>query len=412
MPTPIHELVDHLFRHKAGQMVAILTRIFGVENLQLAEDVVQDTLLQALQQWSYRGVPENPGGWLMQVAKNRALDILRRQTNYRHKLETMADRERAVEIAFALEDVGGDDQLTMMFIGCHPALPAEAQIALLLKTVGGFGVSEIARAFVIPEATIAQRIVRAKRKIREQGLTFELPPREQLSARLDAVMMVLYLIFNEGYNTSQGDTLIRQDLCTEAVRLCSILAEHPLGQTPKVHALMALMLLQASRLPARVDETGDLLLLPEQDRSLWDKRAIAHGITHLGEAASGDELSEYHLQASIAACHAVAASYETTDWQSILSDYNQLVRINPSPVFALNRAVALAMVQGWQTGINALKAIQNLDHYYLLPATFGALYARAGQPDVAAEHYRSALSLTTSPVEQRFLTRQITRLQR
>jgi RNA polymerase sigma factor (sigma-70 family) len=242
MTDSISELVDHLFRHKTGQMVAILTHIFGIENLQLAEDVVQDTLLQALQQWSYRGVPQNPGGWLMQVAKNRALDILRRQANYRNKLGLLANREQAVELAFALEDVGGDDQLTMMFIGCHPALPAESQIALLLKTVGGFGISEIARAFLIPEATVAQRIVRAKRKIREQGLSFQLPSHEQLSARLDAVLMILYLIFNEGYNASQGDALIRHDLCTEAIRLCSILVEHPLGQTPKVHALMALML--------------------------------------------------------------------------------------------------------------------------------------------------------------------------
>lgn len=405
----IHELVDHLFRHKAGQMVAILTRIFGIENLQLAEDVVQDTLLQALQQWAYRGVPENPGGWLTQVAKNRALDILRRQAAYQGKIQRLAgqtaERAHALEVAF--EDVGGDDQLTMMFLGCHPALPVESQIALVLKTVGGFGVLEIARAFLISEATVAQRIVRAKRKIREQTLTFDLPPAEQLAARLDAVLLVIYLIFNEGYNASHGDALIRQELCSEAVRLGSLLAEHPLGQRPKVHALMALLLLQASRLPARLDESGDLLLLPDQDRSLWNRAAIGWGIYHLQRAASGDELSEYHLQAGIAACHAAAPDYEATDWQAILSYYDQLVRLNPSPIFALNRAVALAMVAGWQAGIDALNEITGLDGYYLLPATFGALHARAGNRQTAADCFRRALALTSSPVEQRFLTRKL-----
>jgi RNA polymerase sigma factor (sigma-70 family) len=387
-------------------MIAILTRIFGWDQFELAEDVVQDTLLQALKQWTYRGVPENPGGWLMQAAKHRAIDVLRREGNLRQKYAQFeadgADFERA------FEDSVGDDQLTMLFLVCHPLLSREMQIALLLKTLGGFGVSEIARAFLLPEATIAQRIVRAKRRLR--GETFVLPAEAELRTRLDGVLAVIYLLFNEGYNASQGENLTRGELCDEAIYLGTLLANHRLGGTPRVHALLALTLLQASRLPARTSAEGDLLLLAAQDRSMWDREAIRHGLHHLELAGSGDELTEYHLQAGIAACHAVAPSYAETDWEAILFYYDHLLRLHPTPIAALNRAVALAMVRGAEEGIAALDAITTLGDYYLLLATYGELYARSGQPERAAGYYERARERTQNHAEREFLARKLTHL--
>jgi len=395
-------------------MVAILTRIFGLENWQLAEDVVQDTLLQALQQWAYRGVPENPGGWLMQVAKNRAIDVLRRQSNLRQKvlqLDPDGGTEHELERSLVFEDKMADDQLTMLFIGCHPALSAEMQIALLLKTLCGFGVSEIARAFLLPEVTIAQRIVRTKRKLREQTLTFDLPPESELLKRLDGVLTVLYLMFNEGYNASQGANLVREELCWEAIRLGELLAEHRLGNQPRVHALLALMWLQASRLPTRTTAEGDLLLLTEQDRSKWNHEAIQRGMGHLEQAGVGEELSEYHLQAGIAACHTLAPSYAETDWESVLFYYDNLVKVNSSPVFALNRAVALAMVRGTDAGLQALEDIKGLDDYYMLLATYGELYERSRLPHQASDYYQRALALTQNAAEQNFLKKKLSNLE-
>jgi RNA polymerase sigma factor (sigma-70 family) len=411
----VSRLVDHMFRHKAGQMVSTLTRIFGADNLQLAEDVVQETLLQALQQWPYRGVPDNPGAWIVQVARNRALDVLRREANLRQVLArvSQAPLEEVGDTALSLDDPLGDDQLTMMFMCCHPALSREAQVALTLKTVGGFGVSEIARAFLAPEATIAQRLVRAKRKLREQEIDFALPRTEELPERLDAVLQVLYLLFNEGYTAYQGEDLVRQELCAEAIRLCSLLAGHPVTKQPKVHALLALMLLQASRLSTRVDADGNLLLLSEQNRSQWDRAAIQAGLHQL-EQAAGEELTEYHLLAGIAACHAAAESYETTDWKTILFYYDSLLLINRSPIIALNRAVAVAMLDGPRAGIAALDQIKDspaLRNYYLLPATYGELYERSGESERAAACYREALALMGNEAERRFLLNKLARFQ-
>jgi RNA polymerase sigma-70 factor (ECF subfamily) len=408
----VKQLVDHLFRYKAGQMVATLTRIFGVENLELAEDVVQETLIKALRQWPYRGVPENPGGWLMLVAKNHALDVIRREVNFQNKAALLVEPEKSggVEEALSLDDPLGDDQLTMMFICCHPALSQESRVALTLKAVGGFGVPEIARAFLTSEATIAQRLVRAKRQIREGGVAFELPPSSELPERLNSVLSVLYLLFNEGYSAGQGEDLIRQELCAEAIRLGLLLATHPVGGGPKLHALLALMFLQASRLPARVDTQGDLLLLAEQDRSKWDGEMIQRGLHYLEQAMTGSELSAYHLEAGIAACHASAASYEITDWNSILFYYDELIALSPSPIIALNRAVAVAMVRGPRAGIVELEQIKDLPQlksYYLLPATFGELYERSGQADKAMAFYREALALTANEAERRFLGRKV-----
>jgi RNA polymerase sigma-70 factor (ECF subfamily) len=393
-------------------MVATLTRIFGVANLELAEDVVQETLIKALRQWPYRGVPENPGGWLMHVAKNHALDLIRRDVSFKNKAALLIEPELDGNGAatFSLDDPLGDDQLTMMFICCHPSLSLEAQVALTLKSVGGFGVLEIARAFLTTEATIAQRLVRAKRQIREKSIAFALPPNAELPMRLNSVLSVLYLLFNKGYRTQQGEDLIHQELCTEAIRLGQLLAAHPIGGDPKLHALLALMFLQASRLPARVDAQGDLLLLAEQDRSQWDQDKIQRGLYHLEQAMQGDELGAFHLEAGIAACHASAPTYETTDWNSILFYYNELLASSPSPIIILNRAVAVAMVHGPEAGLTELEQIQHLPqlkHYYLLPATFGELYERSGQMEKAAAFYREALVLTANETVRRFLGHKI-----
>jgi RNA polymerase sigma-70 factor (ECF subfamily) len=346
----------------------------------------------------------------LHAAKNLAIDVLRRQALFRDK---EAEITRQLE-----EDMGTgapddlhdnelkDDQLRMMFACCHPVLSREAQVALTLKTLCGFDVTEIARAFLIEEPTIAQRLVRAKRRLREERISFKVPEAAELAARLEAVLEVLYLLFNEGYNAHVGEDLIRHDLCDEAIRLTALLADHPVGNRPKVHALLALMLLQASRLPARVDTGGNLLLLSEQDRSLWDQALIQRGLYHLSQAGQGDELTEYHLQAGIAACHAMSPSYESTDWKCILSFYDTLVSMNHSPVVALNRAVALAMLEGPETGIEALEKIKSLPpmkSYYLFPATLAEFYAQMGNRQRAAECYRQALALAGTEPERRFL---------
>lgn len=411
----VPKLVDHLFRHKSGEVVSTLTRVFGPEHLDLAEDVVQETLLKALQQWPFRGVPENPGGWILQTARNHALDILRRQGRFRNKAQQLAERIR-VEAdhetgeAVFLESEVRDDQLRMMFTCCHPALSREARVALTLKILGGFSVPEITRAFLAEEATIAQRLVRAKRKIREARIPFEVPAGEALVPRLDSVLEVLYLLFNEGYSAHEGEALVRHELCAEAVRLTGLLVEHPAGDQPKVHALLALMLLQASRLPARTDAEGNLLLLSEQDRSLWDRTAIQRGMAHLRRAAAGTELSTYHLEAGIAAAHAMAPTYESTDWRRILSYYDDLYALNPSPVVALNRAVALSMVRGPEAGIEAVEGLRGspaMRGYYLLPATLAEFHSRLGQPREAARYYEEALRQVRTEPERRFLLRKL-----
>jgi RNA polymerase sigma factor (sigma-70 family) len=411
-PTVSH-LVDHLFRQQAGQIVATLTRIFGPEHLDLAEDVVQDTLLKALRNWSYRGIPENPGGWIMQVARNQALDHLRREARLRSRREEIARLQASAEQAApeeADEHRLRDDQLGMIFTCCHPDIPREARVALTLKTLCGFGVPEIARAFLTRDSTIAQRLVRAKRAIREQDVVFEVPSPEALPARLDTVLEVLYLLFNEGYSASRGDDLIRHELCAEAIRLTTILACHPAADLPPVHALLALMLLQASRLPARTDAGGALLLLEEQRRDLWDRSLIERGLAELLRSAAGDDLSIYHLQAGIAACHAVAPSYDATDWPRILANYDSLADISPSPVVALNRAVALSMVHGPAAGLAELMRVQELPamaSYHLFHATLGAILQRMDNPEAAVRHYRDALALTENGAERRFLARKL-----
>src|SRR5262245_22430329 len=409
-------LVDHLFRHQAGRMIATLTRIFGPRHIDLAEEVVQEALVKALQQWPYLGFPENPTAWLIQVAKNRALDLLRREASLREKSEEIV-RAFAAQEEFANRRIETerdgelfDDTLGMIFMACHPAIPREGRVALTLKTVGGFGVSEIARAFLAKEPTISQRLVRAKRLIRDEKVSFDLPGEAEMSARLDSVLEVLYLLFNEGYTAHAGENLVRSDLTQEAIRLCSLLIRHPATDRPKCHALLALMMFQAARLPARVGEGGELSLLAEQDRSLWDRRMIYLAYKHLDAAAEGEEFTEYHLQAAIAACHAAAASYELTDWAEIVRLYDLLVGLNPSPVIALKRAVAIAKWKGPEAGIRAIEEISRhpaLQHYYLLPATLGELWGELGNTTKAADFYREALNHPCSEPERRLLSKRL-----
>ena len=397
MEGDVHQLVDHLFRREAGRMVAGLTRIFGPAHLDLAEDVVQEALLQALRTWPFRGLPDNPAGWLVQVAKNRALDALRRNASLANKEEDI----RTWAAARDQEEMQMDDQLRLIFICCQSAVPAEARVALTLKTVGGFGVPEIARAFLAKEATVAQRLVRAKHRLQQARPPFEVPPPRELPAALDSVLEVLYAMFNEGYSTHRGEELVRRDVCHEAIRLACLVTRHPALDTPKAHALAALLHLQGARLGSRVDSEGNLLLLSEQDRSIWDRGLIAAGFHHLDRSARGDELSVYHLEAGIAAGHIG----EETDWPEILRLYDLLLELKPSPVVALNRAVALAMVEGPEAGLAALAPLR-LDDYYLLPATEGELQARAGHPHRAAEAFRRSLEMVCpEPVRRRLAER-------
>ena len=413
-PEEVSGVVEHLFRHEAGKMVATLTKIFGIEHLTLAEDVVQETLARALQTWPFYGVPKNPSAWIMRASRNLALDVVRRRKVFQNKqaeIIRLMDRETAGadEAIFSEEEIR-DDRLRLMFVCCHPAIPADAQVALALKTLCGFGLTEISRAFLTTDAAIAKRITRAKQKIRQARIPFEIPPGEELAQRLESVLESLYLLFNEGYKASSGDNLVREELCDEAIRLAELLAEHPAGNQPKTHALLALMLLNASRTPTRVDSEGNLLRLKEQDRTHWDQPMIARGMFHFAQSAAGDELSEYHLQAGIAACHCTAKDYESTDWRQILLLYDRLTEFDQSPVVALNRAVAFAKIRGPQAGITAVAAIrssQKLKSYYLLYAVLGEFESQLNHKKVAAEHFRRSFELAETKSERAFLLKRL-----
>ena len=403
----IPRLAEHLFRHEAGKLVSILTRIFGIDRLQLAEDVVQEALIRALRTWPYYGIPENPAAWLTQTAKHLALDLIRREKLFRNKQpEIAASLDHQPAETPALDTEIKDDRLRLMFACCHPIIPQDAQAALALKTLCGFSTAEIAKAFLTTEAAIAKRLIRARQKIRDSRIPFEIPSDEELSIRLDGVEQTLYLLFNEGYKASSGDNLIREELCREAIRLAALLAEHPVGNQPRTHALVALMLLDAARLPARVDAEGHTLRLKEQDWSSWDQALIARGMFHLSQAAAGEELTEYHLQAGVAACHCAASDYESTDWPRILSLYDRLVELDDSPIVALNRAVALANVRGPRAGLEAIENIRNrqrLDSYYLLYAVLAEFESQLSDFPAAADHLRKALQLTEVKSERSLL---------
>ncbi|MBV8379057.1 MAG: sigma-70 family RNA polymerase sigma factor [Verrucomicrobia bacterium] len=409
-------MTEHLFRVEAGKLVSVLTGIFGIDHLQLAEDVVQEALVRAFRTWPYYGIPENPAAWITQTAKNLAYDVLRREKLFREKqTEIVVSVEQrssnsAVNDSVLFDSEIKDDCLRLIFACCHPMLAPESQTALALRTLCGFSPAEIAKAFLTTEAAISKRLTRTRQKIRELHIPFEIPAGEEFTARLNGVLQTLYLLFNEGYKASSGENLVREDLCYEAIRLATLLAEHPAANLPRTHALVALMFLNAARLPARVDLEGNILRLKEQERSKWRRPMIERGIIHLGQASKGHELSEYHLQAGIAACHCMAESFESTDWPRILALYDQWVQMNPSPVIALNRAVAVATVRGPAAGIEAIKAIRHrgeLKSYYLFYAVLGEFEAQLHHFEAASAHFRKALELTEVKTEQIFLSKRV-----
>ncbi|XXX72231.1 DUF6596 domain-containing protein [Sorangium sp. So ce134] len=407
--------VDPVFRREAGRMLATLTRLFGVHNLALAEDVVQDALCRALEVWKFQGVPENPAAWLMAAAKHRALDVLRRERTARTfapEVGRLIEGERA--LAPAVDELFGaaairDDELRMMFSCCHPRLPEEAQVALVLHVLCGFSASEVAGSFLATEAAIEKRISRAKKVLAGSTRLFELND-DAFSARLSAVRRALYLLFNEGYHGACAKEAVRVELCREAMRLAALLLEHPLSSTPATHALAALMCLHAARLPARVDAFGDLTSLLHQDRSRWDRQLLAEGQRLLDRSAEGPELTEYHVEAAIAAVHARAARPEDTDWGAIVSLYDTLMTIRPSPVVALNRAIAVAQHEGPERGIEEIGAIEGRDRLAAYPfyfAALGELELRRGRREIASQHLRAALALARNAMERRFFERRL-----
>lgn len=408
-------VADDLFRREGARLVATLTAHLGTHQLQLAEDVVQEALVRALQTWPYRGVPENPAAWLTQTAKNLALDHLRREQRWNTKEDSIAaEHERWLSTPVnEMHDTFADDTLRMMFVCFHPQLSIEAQTALALRTLCGLGPAEIAAAFLTSEAAIAKRLVRARQLIRELALPFAVPEPTDLPVRLDAVLGTLYLLFNEGYKASTGDRLVREDLCHEAIRLVSLITEHPSTQEPRVFALLALMLFNAARLRARTGDAGNLLRLHEQNRAAWDQSMIQRGILCLGHAAQGSAISEYHLEAGIAACHSTAPDDASTNWPRILTLYDQLLTLKSSPIAAMNRAVAVARVHGPQAGMDALDAITDrskLESYHLFHVIRGTFAAELGNQPAALTHFRQAGNLASLPAERDFIARRIAEL--
>lgn len=412
-PQPVAPLVEHFFRHESGRLVAVLTRFFGWRNFDLVEETVQATLLDALQSWRVRGVPDNPSGWIHRVAKQRILDALRRVEIGRRAVREWAAHRPAHDegIDALFLDTGIEDsQLRMMFACCHPLLARENQLALTLKTLCGFGHAEIARALLVAEETVKKRLQRAKRDLVDHQVSLDPPDGGELVQRLDVVHQVLYLLFNEGYSSSQGDAAIREELCEEAARLCYMLCSQRSFSTPATHALMALMLFHAARLAARLDRRGSLLLMEEQDRGKWDHRMIRRAQAFLDQSAEGTTVSRYHLEAGIAFLHCSAKSYAETDWSAILRLYDVLLIIHRSPVYLLNRAIVVAQIDGPEAGIRALDAAAQdaaLRHYHLFDATLGEFHRRAGDLARARRHLELAKQKTQSSFDRELIDRRL-----
>jgi len=412
------QLVDHLFRHEAGKMIAVLTRIFGIHNLELVEDTVQETFLKALQVWKFHPVPDNPSAWLMQVARNKTIDLIRRQHRMTDISAELAFRlESGTEQAigqFFLDTEIADSQLRLIFACCHPSLNPEDQVALTLKTISGFGVQEIAKALVSNEAAIQKRIYRAKEYIRKHSIQFEIPMGQSLQERLETVYTVLYLLFNEGYNSMKADELIRYDLCAEAMRLCQLLSEHHVGNTPSTFALLSLMCFQSSRFDSRIGEDNSIILLQYQNRSKWDHELIRLGYYYLNLSATGDQLSIYHIESAIAAEHCLAPDFDSTNWQSLLRLYDCLLERKPTPAVRLSRAIVLSQLQDTPSAIDAILDITGIDdlinHHYIYAAVLGDLYGKMGNFEEARRFLGKAYQLTSSLAEKRLLQDKITRI--
>ncbi|HEY0767496.1 MAG TPA: RNA polymerase sigma factor [Steroidobacteraceae bacterium] len=408
--TDVHRTIDALWRIESARLIAGLARV--VRDVGRAEELAQDALVAALEEWPRSGIPDNPGAWLMATAKHRAIDHLRRERMLARKHEVlghelqMQQQTNGGKLEASAEDEIGDDLLRLIFVACHPLLSTEARTALTLRLLAGLTTEEIARAFLVPETTIAQRIVRAKRTLTDAHVPFEIPRRDELVARLSSVLEVIYLVFNEGYSATAGEEWMRPALCEEALRIGRILAELAPGE-PEVHGLVALMEIQASRVRARVGPNGEPVLLMEQNRALWDRLLIHRGLLALARGeALGETRGPYLLQAAIAACHARAATAADTDWVYITALYDELARITPSPVVELNRAVAVAMAYGPAAGLelaDKLAAQGSLESYHLLPSVRGDLLAKLGRYEEARGEFERAATLTQNARESRLL---------
>lgn len=409
----VSQLVGHLFRHEAGKMAAVLARLLGFNSLELAEDIVQDTLLQALSTWKIKGVPENPQAWLYTVAKRKALDVIRQKKIHEQHHTEIGLALKSEWTLFPtvnhlfLENEIEDSQLRMIFACCHPAIPYESQIALTLKTLCGLSIAEIANSFLTNGETITKRLYRAREKIREENISLEAPVPAHLPGRIDAVIDSLYLLFNEGYNSSHPDSLIRHDLCSEAMRLCLLVVNNKVTSVPKAKALLALMCFQASRSEARTQRDGTIILLKDQDRSHWNTVLIEKGKYYLELAAEGDEFSEYHIEAAIAGCHMRAASFKETDWEQILQLYTFLSEIKPGVVVELNKAIAIGYARSSAAGLQALKNISGMTEHYLYHSAMGDFYVDVGNIEEARTCYQQAISLTSSNTEKELLQRKL-----
>jgi len=409
------KLDDQLFRRESGRIVSALTRIFGVHNLGLAEDVVQDAFCRAVELWKERGIPENPSAWLMATAKNRAIDRVRRERRARRfapevgrLLDTEWTLSPLIDEAFDAHTIR-DAELRMMFSCCDPALSEDAQLALILNILCGFRANEIAGAFLTARSAIEKRISRAKKQLAQCQNLFDLGTAE-FESRLSTVRRALYLLFNEGYHGASAESAVRVELCDQALRLTLLLGEYPPAATPSTHALAALMCLDAARLPARIDSAGELSALVDQDRSRWNARLLAEGLALLERSAAGEAVSPYHVEAAIAAVHASARTIEETDWRSIVSLYDRLMTIQPSPVVALNRGIAIGQCEGAERGLKELRAIADRDrlaNYPFYPAALGELELRLGHFEAARKHFGAALGLARNGTEQRFLEKRL-----
>lgn len=415
----VRSLVDNLFRHESGKLISVLTKTFGPKNLELAEDVVQDTLLKALEYWKFHGAPDNPSAWLFTVARNKALDVIRRE---KHKKEFAEDLNALLKSEYSTgitlnhlinENEIQDEQLRMMFVCCHPSLPEEGQVALILKTLCGFSVAEIAKAFLTSEETITKRLYRAREQFRNENIRFELPPSADLPTRLESVLSAIYLVFNEGYNSSSHDLIIREDLVEESLRLTHFLISNKMTCQPNALALMALLCFHAARLHSRVDGQKRLLTLRHQDRSKWSKDLIEQGKFFLNQACEGDVASTYHVEAAIVYEHCIAPDFASTNWNKILDLYNLLFQIKPNAMVALNRAVIIAELNGPAAGLAALEIIENLDainNYYLLPAVRGEFHFNANNKKEALRNWELAITLTSSQAEKELLREKINKV--
>jgi RNA polymerase sigma factor (sigma-70 family) len=419
----INHLTDHLFRHESGKIVSVLTKIFGTENLETAEDVVQQTFIDAINVWKLKGIPGNPSAWLFRVAKNKAIDVIRRN---KHSVQfDFSDSEKILLTSeYTLipvmenlwkEELVKDDLLRMMFACCHPAISHENQITLILKTLCGFSTAEIAKAFLTSEDTISKRLYRTKEFFRQNKVPFVIPSIDELKNRTDTVLNAIYLLFNEGYNSTDAEKLIRKDLIEEAMMLCRLLADNEHTQLPAVFALMALMCFHVARSESRLTTEGEIILLPYQDRSKWNHDLILLGNDYMSKAASGNEVSSYHIEAAIAFEHCTAKTFEQTNWKRILELYNFLSKVSPSPIIELNRAVAVLQVHGASAALLVLERIadkRKVESFYLYHSLLGDIYLQLQDSAKAKNHFTAALHQTHSGVEKKLLQNKIEALQK